>query len=249
MIAPVRLEALEDAPLLAGLPDALIADLTEQAELRNGRRKEIVVSDGAQFPYLGMLLSGMLYVTAPLAAAEGNARWCALFTVHPGETFAEFTVLDGKGTIGEISALTDIHYSLLPKALVEHWMERDFKFARRLMEIAALRSRQTVQRLTGNLAMPIAKRVAAALLPYSADAEELLPSDPALQKLTHIQLAAMVGSVKEVVARTIADFEELGALRREHGHVAYLNRAMLMNLAMETGPTTRSSQPVDRPLS
>jgi Crp-like helix-turn-helix domain len=63
-------------------------------------------------------------------------------------------------------------------------------------------------------------RVAAALLPQ--------------QKITQIQLAAMVGSVKEVVARTIADFEALGALRRERGHVAYLNRQLLMDLTAVT---------------
>lgn len=239
MIAPVRLEALKETSLLEGLADTLIAELAECVELRQGRRKEIIVSDGQHFPYLGILLSGMLYVTTPLASSEGNARWCALFTIRSGETFGEFTFLDDKGVVGEISALTDTNYALIPRAAVELWMERDTTFARRMMQFAMFRSRQAIQRLTGNLAMPISKRVAAALLPYSADAEGLRPSDPALQKMTHMQLAAMVGSVKEVVARTIADFEDLGALRREHGHLAYLNRGALMDLAKDAAPTTR----------
>lgn len=103
-----------------------------------------------------------------------------------------------------------------------------------MIAAAPLRALKDVPLLEGLGDELIAKRVAAALLPYSSDAPGIHPADPALQKITQIQLAAMVGSVKEVIARTIADFEASGALRRERGHIAYLNREALMHLAMDT---------------
>jgi len=47
--------------------------------------------------------------------------------------------------------------------------------------------------------------------------------------MTQLQIAWAAGTVKEVVARAIAELELRGALRRKHGHICELNRARLLD--------------------
>jgi CRP-like cAMP-binding protein len=110
-------------------------------------------------------------------------------------------------------------------------MEREFRFTDRLIRQATRHARRTFQTLMGNLTLPMLARIAALLLPYANDGEGLQEAEPALRRITQVQLAAMAGSVKEVVARTLADLEELGALRRERGHIAYLDRNRLIEVS------------------
>lgn len=216
--------------LFEDLPDDLIDDFERNAQVHEARRKQIVVAQSETFPYLGILLTGLLYITVPASAREGADRRCGLFVIHSGETFAEFSVLDGEGVLGEIAALSVAQYALIPQDVVRTWMARDFRFTDRLIRQATLHARRTFSMLMGNLTLPMLTRLASLLLPYASDGEGLQEAHPALRRITQVQIAAMAGSVKEVIARTLADLEDLGALRREHGHIAYLDRHRLIEL-------------------
>ncbi len=56
----------------------------------------------------------------------------------------------------------------------------------------------------------------------------LVPAAPSLSTITQSQIAAAGGTVKEVAARAIAELESRKALRREHGHIRYLDREVLL---------------------
>jgi CRP-like cAMP-binding protein len=217
--------------LFEDLPDELIAGFEQRAYIAEARRKQVVVAENETFPHLGILLSGLLYITVPPTGRDEGDRRCGLFVIHPGETFAEFSLLDGEGVVGEISALSIAQYALIPHAVVRSWMERDFRLTDRLVRQATQHARRTFQTLMGNLTLPMLSRIAALLLPYAVGGEGLREPHPELRRITQVQIAAMAGSVKEVVARTLSDLEELGAIRREHGHIAYLDRERLVELA------------------
>ena len=52
-----------------------------------------------------------------------------------------------------------------------------------------------------------------------------------LPQLTQAQIGAAAGTVKDVAARTIGLFEKQGALKRDRGHVQWLHRNRLTDLA------------------
>ena len=217
--------------LFGDLPDELIAAIEQHAQIAEARRKQVIVALDETFPHLGILLSGLLYVTVPPPGRDDADRRCGLFVIHPGETFAEFSLLDGEGVVGEIAALSAAQYALIPHAVVRTWMEREFRFTDRLIHQATRHARRTFQTLMGNLTLPMLSRVSALLLPYAMGSQGLHESHPELRRITQVQIAAMAGSVKEVIARTLSDLEELGAIKREHGHIAYLDRIRLVELA------------------
>ena len=68
------------------------------------------------------------------------------------------------------------------------------------------------------------------LLPYAMPDRGLVPAAHSLSTITQSQIAAAGGTVKEVAARAIAELEARKALRREHGHIRYLDREVLLGL-------------------
>jgi CRP-like cAMP-binding protein len=97
----------------------------------------------------------------------------------------------------------------------------------------AQRNRTLASELAAQVSQPIIARVAAALLPYAAPERELHPALPPLPTMTQAQIAAAAGTVKEVAARAIAELERVQALRRERGHIRYLDRSKLLAMIEE----------------
>jgi hypothetical protein len=81
--------------------------------------------------------------------------------------------------------------------------------------------------------LPILGRIARVLLPYAMPERGLVPAASSLSTITQSQIAAAGGTVKEVAARAIAELESRSALRREHGHIRYLDREVLLELIQD----------------
>lgn len=224
---------LQQTPVFNELNGDQLDVLCARARITKVARKGLVVAGDQRYGYLGLVLEGTVYVSSLLFSTAGSVRPCALFVADAGETFAEFSALDGEGTVGEIVALTEVKLALFPNDAIRKAMRDNPNFSDALVRRAIARARDSIRRLTGHLALPMTVRAAQVLLPYaSASAGTgMQPADPALPRMTQAQLAAMTGSVKEVLARTVAELEDLGALRRERGHIAYLDAEKLRALA------------------
>jgi CRP-like cAMP-binding protein len=121
-----------------------------------------------------------------------------------------------------------VPYDLLRSIVAQ---EPDFLMA--LAAETAQRNRTLASGLASQVSQPIIARVAAALLPYAAPEREFHPALPPLPTMTQAQIAAAAGTVKEVAARAIAELERVQALRRERGHIRYLDRSKLLAMIEE----------------
>ncbi len=161
------------------------------------------------------------------AGAEQRER--LLFDLHAPDFAGEVELLDGGWSIGRTVVLSrNAHIVSIPYEVLRVVMEREPE----LVSAFALSAAQHVRMLASALAQqtnqPILERIAIALLPYAAPERGMQPAFAPLPNMTQTQLAAAAGTVKEVAARAIAELESLGALQRERGHVAYLDRAKLL---------------------
>jgi CRP-like cAMP-binding protein len=117
---------------------------------------------------------------------------------------------------------------MLPYDAVREIAGRNVTFLAALGATTAQRNRTLAGALASQVSQPIIARVANALLPYAAPEQGLHPALPPLPNMTQSQVAASAGTVKEVAARAIAELERLQALRRERGHIRYLDRTKLL---------------------
>ena len=99
--------------------------------------------------------------------------------------------------------------------------------------VIAQRLRQMNDTITVQGALPILARIARVLVPYAMPERGLVPAAASLATVTQSQIAAAAGTVKEVAARAIAELESRNVLRRERGHIRYLDRQELLELIRE----------------
>jgi CRP-like cAMP-binding protein/uncharacterized protein (DUF2249 family) len=214
-------------------PFAMLDDETRdlvslQCRIRTARKGEELVHEHDDVPELGIVWDGV----AAVSLSNGHARERILYEVFPYETFGEIELFDFAPAIGRVVVLsTSLRCVAMPRDFVRDLGTRHPKLLFALAARCASRARDLAAEVSAQATRPIIARIAAALLPYAVPERGLAQAMAPLPTMTQSQVAATAGTVKEVAARTIAELEQRGALRRERGHIAYLNRALLAEIA------------------
>lgn len=238
MVSPPREESVDDG-LMPALRHSAFGRCTEDelsklranATIKTARRREVIVADKETFPYVGVVLDGVIAMSVRGAvASQRQSRAMRLYEAFPGEMFGVVAILDDARTLGTASVISrTARYALVPRDLVIEICDANPRLLHELGRRAALRSRELTRRLAAQATEPIIARIAGVLLPYADDAHDAMaPAKTYLSELTQAEIATTAGTVKEVAARTIAQLERDGALKRERGHIRYLCRAKLL---------------------
>lgn len=160
-----------------------------------------------------------------------HGREQVFHTEGPGATLAEGPLFDGGGYIASAVALAPTRALFLPRADVLALCRRRPEVALAVAAALARRVRRFAG-LVGDLAFrPVGERVAryletqAVTAPLAAGAEVEL-------HFTHAQLAARLGTVRELVARALARLERAGIIERANGRVVIRDPARLRAIAL-----------------
>lgn len=221
--------ALQRSPVFSRLSENGRARLSEAMTEHTARKGQIISAENAGCTSLGLMLEGAMAVFVGAGSRER-----LLFHLFPFETFGESEFFDGGLTMGRTVALSKAaRYAIVPFDAVRTLAFEEPEFMMAIAAAAAQRNRTLASELASQVSQPIIARVAAALLPYAAPERELHPALPPLPTMTQAQIAAAAGTVKEVAARAIAELERVQALRRERGHIRYLDRSRLLSTIEE----------------
>lgn len=219
------LGVLERTQVFSELPAALRSKLASAMTEHSCGKGHVICAEGAHLSSFGIVLEGALG-----AFAGAGTRERLLFHVFPFETFGEVELFDAGRSFARIAVVSKTaRYAMIPFASMRKMMLQEPRFA---LGVAA-ETAQLSRRLAGELAqvaLPILARVAAALLPYAPPERGLGPALAPLPTMTQTHLAAAAGTVKEVAARAVWELERAHALRRERGHVRYLDRSKLLQV-------------------
>jgi CRP/FNR family transcriptional regulator len=167
-----------------------------------------------------VVLEGRIEVR--LTAETG--REVLLYAVEPGQTCVQTTLglLGDEAYTGEAICATEVLAVLIPRGLFSEAMDRDARF-RRFVLTAFGRRMADVTRVMERVAFGrIEPRLAAALLD--------LASDGAVQA-TQAELAARIGSAREVVGRHLAALSREGLIAVERGRIVLIDLPALRKLA------------------
>jgi CRP-like cAMP-binding protein/uncharacterized protein (DUF2249 family) len=229
--APSPAGILKRAAVFSGLGEEASALLTTSASLHTIRRGQTVVTEGTDWPYLGVVFEGVLALTT------GNGgRPRIFFEIFPYETLGDLELFDEAPAAGRVIALSKVaRYMRIPRRTVLDVAERNPQMLIALGRINAQRRRDQMQALATQTTMPIIARVAHVLVPYAVPERGLSPARAPLPNLTQAQIAAAAGTVKEVAARAIAELETRALLKRERGHIRYLDRQGLLDMIRDAG--------------
>ena len=205
-----------------GLDDATLAELTHAARRREYRAGEVIVLEGEAQPGLYFLDTG--YVKVLKSAPSGREQ--TLRVLEPGDTFNEIGVFSRLPNPATAVALEPTGVWLIPRETLTRLMRERPDFAQSVIERMAERMLFLVTLVSDLSLRPVTGRLARLLLDTAAD--NVMPRP---RWFTQAELAARLGTVPDVVQRSLRGLEADGLIAVDRAYIRILDRATLEQLA------------------
>lgn len=214
-------------PAFADANDETRAVLARIAVPRAIGRNQSITGQGMEWPFLGAVREGRVFAIAE--TPEGRDQ--ILYEALPRELVGDAVTFDRGTTIARFATLSEPAQLLLfSRADVLACASRDPGFALALAESCAQRTRSLIDLVCAHVSKTTTARVASALMTHAPTEFGLAAVDPkSIPSLRLGQIAATAGTVKEVVARALAQLEAAGTIKRARGRIAAIDRAKLAN--------------------
>lgn len=214
----------------AGLEEGLLEELSAAAISETGRRGQTLIEENTEWPFIGMVTEGIVV----RAKGDEADREHILYEIFPHELFGVAEYFDrGLFNARIVVFSKTARIVKLPWAVVADAGSRHPALTTALGVVIAQRLRLMNDTLSAQGSLPILARIARVLMPYAMPERGLAPASVALAAVTQSQIAAAAGTVKEVAARAIAELESRKILKRERGHIRYLDRELLLELIQD----------------
>lgn len=216
-------EVLAQVPYFASLRPAELRDLAHRCASRTFGVETALFEEGDPCHGLFVVAEGAVEVRQ--VSPRGRAQ--VFHTEGPGATLGEAPLFDRGGYIATAVATAPTRALFLPRAHLLALCRRHPSVALSMLEALSRRVRAFAE-IVGDLAFrPVAERVAR----YLASASARRRSREVDLPLTQAQLAARLGTVRELVARALADLQRSGVIARTRSTIVIRDPERLAALA------------------
>ncbi|MDZ4721938.1 MAG: Crp/Fnr family transcriptional regulator [Roseiflexaceae bacterium] len=215
-------EALRRVGFCAQLPEEVLVALAHIAVRLQRVAGSIIQIEGEPATAMYIVISGRVKI----ARVAIGGREQVLYVVGPGAHFNTVPIFDGGNCPANAEALTDVELLMLPHDLMRTVVEAQPKLALALLAEFTGRLRHLIE-LVDDLALHTVQGRVAGLLLAQAEAAER--GEQAIL-LTQAEMAARIGTVREMIGRTLRTFEGLGLITLDRGTIFITDR---MGLARE----------------
>lgn len=232
MLSARERDDLRLIPLFASLDEETLTQLGGMSVVRHYDRGEVIEVEGARGGSLRFVKSGLV----KLSTTSADGREQVLRLVPAGESFNLMAALDGQPSAATATALdrTTI-YSIRRDALSRLLAERP-EVARAAMVALAATTRELIS-LAKDLALyHVDERLARLLL----DQERCACERCRKHYMTQQEMAAIIGTAREMVGRALHNFQAAGIIELHHGHVVVIDHERLRAVAREQPGSPRA---------
>jgi CRP/FNR family transcriptional regulator len=205
-------ELLKSIPYFAGLGDTELEAVQRLTFERSLSRNEVVFLEGEKSEAMYFVVSGRvkIFKTSP----EGKEQ--ILRIMNPGDSFNDVPIFDGGPNPASAAALEPtLIYGIRGEDMRRLFWEYP-SVATKVIEILALRLRHMVSLVEDLSFRQVTGRVAKVLLEQGEE-----------KRLTQQEMAALVGTAREVVGRSLKVLEAEGAIRLDRHRIVLLDRSLL----------------------
>ena len=219
--APGVAEALKQSDLFSGLAEPVLRDVATRCTFRSVRRGERLWSRGTPSAALAIVAQGRVKCWSP---GEDSRQWVSAVVRNGGACGLGATV-DGGPYSCNAEPMERSRVVLVPQAALRAAMERDAAFARRVCAALASEVRRALTNCEDVTLRTPLQRLARYLAtqPATAGVVEL--------RETQTQIAAQLGTVREVVGRGLRLLEAKGIVARTGRLVRILRQLELAEIA------------------
>lgn len=218
------LDLIARIPYFARLDTEVLQDISRKVRRHTVDAKDQILLEGEPCAGLYIVLCG--HVRLVKTSAEGREH--ILRVGGPGTTFNDAAVFDGGPNSDGAVADGPATVGYIPRPEMDVLVQQHPEIA-----TAALKLLSTRQRALGtaveNLALrDVTTRIARLIYGCRKQHHHVVEGAPnACERITHQDIAAMVGSVREVVQRALKELERGGAIELERSRIHFRDMAIL----------------------
>jgi CRP/FNR family transcriptional regulator, cyclic AMP receptor protein len=214
-----------DASHLRDLPPEVLDELLEGAVQSKVAAGSVAHRALEADQYLQLVITGVIrvFVTAP------DGRTMTIRYCRSGELLGAMSLFSDEFTEPATKqALVDTQLLTLSPPTVRALAQRDLRVARVLLIELSERARNFVNEIPGTAFATVRQRVARQLLDLaSTHQQDSDPNGELAVRITQQELAGAVGTVREVVVRTLRQLRDAGVVRTERDRIVLLDPAQL----------------------
>jgi CRP-like cAMP-binding protein len=215
----VKLDELREIPAFRKFPIDHLEHLAEVMVRQTYAPEQIIFVEGERSGALWFVFEGHIKIIKQSL----NGRIQGLCLMNRGKCFGSCPLFEMATNPATAQALDHVTLFILPDDALQQLKNRNPYLVKVLLHIYSQRLEHLahVSEVLG--IWTVADRINDCLLTYANQAE-LNPS----VELTHERLAALSGTVREVVTRHLTHLEKQGVIRAETGRIILLNAAALL---------------------
>jgi len=207
---------LRQVSFCAQLPDAALDALAAVAVPLDRLAGTTIQLEGDPVEAMYVVVAGRVKISR----FSAGGREQVLNMIGPGGHFNTVPIFDGGPCPANAEAASDVALLVLPRAALLQAVDAHPALARALLREFTGRLRHLVD-LVDTLALhTVQGRLAGLLLEQAEAAERGEPVFP----LTQAEMAARLGTVREMVGRTLKSFEALGLIQVDRGAITVVSR-------------------------
>jgi|GEM_PF-157007 len=220
------MQAMQPMAARSDLPEGALRGVAEIAVLMRRGPGAILQLEGEPAQAMFIVVHGRVKILRSTPAGREQV----IHVAGPGDHINVVPVVDGGKCPATVQTLTEAEVFALPVKELRECLLREPRLAMMLLANLARNHRKMVNLIEDLALHTVQGRLAKLLLARATsvgEGEEVPP-------LTQADMATQLGTVREMVARTLRTFEGLGLIQMERGRIVVLDADGLRQKAEET---------------
>jgi CRP-like cAMP-binding protein len=218
----IQVEFIKAIPYFSGLSPAQLDSLKVLIFEKTAERGEFIVLESEPAEALYFVVSGVVKVFK--TSADGREQ--ILQIVRPGESFNDAPVFDGGGNPASAQAMGTVTLYGIKNSDMSTILRTHPQVALNVIHVLSQKMRHLVSLVEDLSFKHVTSRLAKILLEYAGDG--VVPSKP---RLTQQEMAAMAGTAREMIGRSLKELEDEGVIRLEHHRIVVADKEALKKWA------------------
>jgi CRP/FNR family transcriptional regulator len=217
----IQLELLKSINYFSGLSPAEIDSIRKFIFEKTVGRGEIILFEGELAQALYFVVSGVVKVFK--TSADGKEQ--TLYLIRPGESFNDVPVFDTGPNLASAEAMVPVILYGIRESDLDVILQDHPQIALRIVQVLSRRVRHLVLLVEDLSFRHVTGRVARILLEYVGSQTSQRP------RLTQQEIAAMAGTVREMVGRSLKVLEEERTIELDRHRIVITDVKALREMA------------------
>ncbi len=226
-IVKSKLWYLKQVKLFSDLSDVEMDQMNQMTRMEAFKKKQPIYLPGDPGDYVYLLKSGRVKISK----IGDDGKELTLAVLEPGEIFGEVEVLEETTRDSVAEVIDDADICLIKREDFEHFLKNQPQCSFKLTKLIGFRLKQIENRIEDIVFRDAPARLAHLLINLADSFGRDIPEGRALKtKITHQELANLIGTTRETVSLTLGQFRQAGLISMEKRQIIILDQKGLTEL-------------------